>query len=116
MARATERDNGGGRGVVDQGVHPLYLFPRSAHAKGMLEKPWWYDSPLKAVRVITMKGKCEGKKFEAYTFWTKVVGDRKVFNYSNLLTCFTAALKAPRIPAAPPQSLFIPSIEVCKMN
>ena len=38
MARATERDNGGGRGVVDQGVHPLYLFPRSAHAKGMLEK------------------------------------------------------------------------------
>ena len=39
MARATERDNGGGREVVvDQGVHPLYLFPRSAHAKGMLEK------------------------------------------------------------------------------
>lgn len=38
MARPTERDNGGGRGVVDQGVHPLYLFPKSAHAKGMLEK------------------------------------------------------------------------------
>ena len=28
------------------------------------------------------------------------------------LTCFTAALKAPRMPAAPPQSLFIPSMEV----
>lgn len=30
--------------------------------------------------------------------------------FQKRLTCLTAALKAPRIPAAPPQSRFIPGI------
>ena len=39
--------------------------------------------------------------------------DSSFDNVTNFkLTCFTAALKAPRIPAAPPQSLFIPSMDV----
>ena len=37
-----------------------------------------------------------------------------MLNYICTCTCLTAALKAPRMPAAPPQSLFIPSIDVCK--